>query len=836
MNAIVITLVVKASLLMAAAAVANALMRGRTSAASRHLVWMLALVGVLSLPVFSAIVPAWGIAVDASVLTPSPLPQTSRAIRETAVVQDANVKTTTAATLADPSASAAIDVEAAALPATPVRRDIPWTTIALAVYAAGVALLTLRLLAGRWSVHRLVRRSAEVTDPEWLALLRECEADMGVAHPVRLLRSLDRNMPMAFGIATPTVLIPAIADTWADDRRRAVLLHELAHIARRDCLTQLLASIACAGYWMHPGVWWMSRRLRIERELACDDRVLRAGAVARDYAAHLLELAYSLGGAKSPALVVSMARPRQLEGRMLAILDAARNRVAPSLRAYAVGAAVMAMVVVPLASAEVIVRQDPPVPPVPAQPATPVAPAAPPAPVMEVEISTPPEPLAPLAPLAPMAVRAAHSTQVPPPPPPPPAPPARTREERNREIQLPGTWEVRRSDDDQGRVYLRISDRANSQHGFMIAPSDLDGLSSSLLTGGEGSAKFQIRRDAGTLAFDGVFRGGIGAGTFDFVPNTAFPAEMKRRGFDAPDSIDQYRLARGNIGFAYLDELNNQKYERPTLDGLVRAADHGVHLDYLREMASAGYRFGQLEALVRTRDHGVTPRYIRALSDSGYKNLTADELVRARDHGVTPEYVGAMYAFGYRNLPLDRLINARDHGISEDYIRGMAEAGYPNLPLEQLVRARDHGVGSDFVKAMRDAGYATLSVDELVNARDHGVSADYVRGMLSIGPERPSVSELIAARDRGVSVEFAKAWRDTGYPPVLSDLIRARDTGVNAEYVRDLKAMGYDRLSVEDIIRLRNHGVSTSFVREQNAGSTTRLTVDQLVRRRNGRY
>src|SRR4029077_19004032 len=141
--------------------------------------------------------------------------------------------------------------------------------------------------------------------PAWTGLLIECAGLMGIQRPVRLLRSRDRTMPMAFGLRVPVILLPSLADDWSEDRRRAVLLHELAHIARHDCLTQLLAAVACALYWPHPGVWWVARRLRVERELACDDRVLQAGTHAREYAEHLLELAYALGGYRAPALVVS---------------------------------------------------------------------------------------------------------------------------------------------------------------------------------------------------------------------------------------------------------------------------------------------------------------------------------------------------------------------------------------------------------------------------------------------------------------------------------------------------------------------------------------------------
>jgi bla regulator protein blaR1 len=156
-------------------------------------------------------------------------------------------------------------------------------------------------------------------------------------------------MPMAVGTRRPSILIPAEADEWSDDRRRAVVLHELAHVARHDCLVQTLAAIACAIYWVHPGVWWVARRLRIERELACDDRVLSAGAAANDYAGHLLEIAYALKSDIAPALAVTMAAPHQLESRLRALLDDGRPRKPPQLRSRVAAAAVLGLTVVTLA-------------------------------------------------------------------------------------------------------------------------------------------------------------------------------------------------------------------------------------------------------------------------------------------------------------------------------------------------------------------------------------------------------------------------------------------------------------------------------------------------------
>ena len=826
MNTLVLALVVKASLLLGAAALINVVLRRRTSAATRHLVWTLALGGALLLPVLSAMVPAWEIPVPVMAETPAAMAERVAVADEEDSFEGMTTGASVTTTAPLPSSPPAEDSRGGSL----VPLSISSATLALALYLTGVGLLGLRLAWGRWTLGRLVRQSAEVKDPAWRALLRECEARMGVTRSVRLLRSLDRNMPMAFGVRTPTVLIPAIADTWTEDRRRAVLLHELAHIDRSDCLTQLIAELTCAAYWMHPGVWFAARRLRVEREIACDDRVLGVGTVARDYAGHLLELAYSLGGYRSPALVVSMARPRQLEGRMLAVLDAARNRVTPPRRAQVFGVLVGLALMVPLAAAEAVVAPDPSLRPAMVEWAEPsVAP--------EAQALASPPPLAALAVLPAAGSVVPVGQTAPPAPPAPPAPRAVRRNEREvereKEIRLPGTWELRTSDE-PGRIYLQLSERPYSQHGFTIALDQLEGLAPSILTAG-GAAKFEIRRDAGSIVFDGVFRAGVGAGTFDFTPSPTFAAQMAKRGFASPNQTEQYQLARGNIGFAYLDELNAQKYEKPNLDDLVRAANHGVHLDYLRGMGAAGYRLGNIEALVRTRDHGVTPEYVKALAEEGIKNLSAEDLVRARDHGVTATYVGTMRALGYGGLPLEELIRARDHGVSAEYVKAMAEAGHSRLALGDLVRARDHGVTAEYARAMREAGYGVLSLDEMVKARDHGVSADYVKEMNSLGPGRTSLEELVTARDHGVDADFAKSWRDAGYPTLIADMVRARDNGVSADFISDLKAQGYTRLPVEDLVRLRQHGISARYVREQNAGSRSRLTVDELVRRRNGR-
>ena len=125
--------------------------------------------------------------------------------------------------------------------------------------------------------------------------------------------------------------MPLEADDWSDDRRRVVLLHELSHVKRCDCRLQAIAQVAYAWHWFNPLVHVAVARLRAEQERACDDLVLAAGTDGLAYADHLFEIARSFRSDALPRWVMlAMAAPSQLEGRVVAILDAHQRRHALS--------------------------------------------------------------------------------------------------------------------------------------------------------------------------------------------------------------------------------------------------------------------------------------------------------------------------------------------------------------------------------------------------------------------------------------------------------------------------------------------------------------------------
>lgn len=305
---------VKVTAILLIALAALGLVR-RQSASTRH--WMLAtaIAGALLVPLLASIVPSWRV--------PS--------VRVAGPQAESRVELSLAA----------VPPSAAGLPSRP-RRDrpgaAPETSVAavlITAWIAGTALALGMLALGLARLAAIAASARPVGTGRCTEIAREVASGYGLRRPVRLLWGDHPAMPVTWGLARPTVILPDAARTWSDDRLRVVLCHELAHVRRGDWGTQLAAELLRAIYWFNPIAWMACRRLRQESEHACDDAVLNAGVAGTAYASHLVDLAraYSAGRRGwSPALPV--ARPSGLERRVRAMLNAHLNRhpVTPGTR------------------------------------------------------------------------------------------------------------------------------------------------------------------------------------------------------------------------------------------------------------------------------------------------------------------------------------------------------------------------------------------------------------------------------------------------------------------------------------------------------------------------
>jgi TonB family protein len=340
---------VKVAAIVGIALGAAALVRHR-SAALRHWLLSAGLACALAMPLLQPVVPAWGLLmvapaefVSATIghvddadgarrWSSDPASLTPRAARATAGASDATAD-------ADALARARLN-----------ERDALVLTAVMAVWAIGAIACASVLLVGFARLMWLAAHARPIVNGRVAAMTADIARDLGVRRRIRLLHSAHPSLLMTWGLWRPTLLLPASAPDWSDERLHIVLCHELAHIRRNDWAMQMAADLLRCVYWFNPLLWIACTRLRHESEIACDDEVLGRGVERTTYATHVLDLARAYGQhRRASAAGTAMAHPSGLERRIRVMLNTRLDR-APITRSVHIATAIaLALIAPPIA-------------------------------------------------------------------------------------------------------------------------------------------------------------------------------------------------------------------------------------------------------------------------------------------------------------------------------------------------------------------------------------------------------------------------------------------------------------------------------------------------------
>lgn len=685
----------KATLLLAFAALLCFTFR-RLSASTRHLVWATALCASLLLPFLSAIkmwelpiLPARMLAIgapaanelnedDKTLVTSeadvtrrlSPPVEAGEAIQKYALPTRADFSVERLPARNTPVAPVAPQKDSTSLPASLWPQLV---NVALAMWVAGLLLFVLKLLAGFTATTLLTRRAVKFTDPALTGLFASLLVEVNLKSTVRLLRSERTSMPIVYGILRPAVLLPAEAETWSEERQRMVLLHELTHVTRRDCLTQLLAQLACAFYWFNPFIWFAARRLRVEREQACDDYVLSIGTKPSDYANHLLEIARSMQERSifewSQITSVAMARRSQLEGRLLAILSKENKRGAMS-RAVAMG--LVALICVPLLSLAVVHPT--------------VINAQNPQTHHHASNDEQDDPDSALPNSSALASSVRRAGGVP--------HDAEAREAGvEREDNVGAVDGDQKQESNEGHIEKGSNRNINGDAGHVVEQEAADVVE---------------QQSAIAVVQMPEVKPSINLNANPFI-NATYKQEQKAQASDRSGD--------------YIDELASVGYTNLSVDELIRLKTAGVTADYVRSLRALGLTNLTPKDLASLSLHGVAAAYVQAIRAAGYNNLSAKELSTFRIHGITPDYIKTLQDAGYSNLPPKQLTEFMIHGVTPAFISAIRAAGYSNLTPRELVTLRVHGITPEFIRKARSR-LGDLTMKQIVSLKLIGILDD----------------------------------------------------------------------------------------------------------------
>ena len=322
---LVLDAVIRSSIVLAAGLLASWVLR-KQPAALRHWILGAAVLAAAGQPLISRIVPSWTMpAIEFSSEDTQPTP------------------------VADPRFPTVVTETAVARPVEDVPVD--WVRVALMLWLSGASISIAVLMFGALWLSWLGSRASSAGD-NWRDEQHLIQARLGVVRPVRVLLTDHPAMLVTWGAISPVILLPAESASWPADRIRLVLMHEMAHLARRDWLMQLGAELIRAIYWFNPLFWIACAQLRRDSEYACDDIVLEQGIEGTSYASHLLDLArtFSVHG-RTWLPAPSIARRSTLERRVRAMLNPQVNRGKVSMVRRVALAIMLLAIALPIAAA-----------------------------------------------------------------------------------------------------------------------------------------------------------------------------------------------------------------------------------------------------------------------------------------------------------------------------------------------------------------------------------------------------------------------------------------------------------------------------------------------------
>jgi beta-lactamase regulating signal transducer with metallopeptidase domain len=588
---------------------------------------------------------------------------------------------------------------------SPLRRDSTSSDyLSWLVYAwfSGVLLLSLRPASGFVALQRLRRNDAAPVSDLLRARCLSLQNALGIRRVIHFCESLHLEAPAVAGWFRPTVFLPLTAITGLSaDQLDAVIAHELTHIRRLDAFVNLFQIAVETLLFYHPAVWWLSKRVRAERENCCDDVAI---AVCGNAAAYATALASMAEWQAAPAMAMAANRS-PLAARVARILGVAKSHA--DVRGASLAASALCLAV-SLAAGHTLfgAGQSPQTPSATASALStphvstdgvivisPTRRSAPPAPGTEPSGAG-----APVAGSEPSDANAPQSV------------PSDIAEGAPETAQAP--------DQEAPAERSHVPPAPSEPHSSYI-----DGLKAAGLDDLSIDQLIALKIQGVTSDYvRSIFATGIKADADDIVA-------MKIQGV-TPELIKQLR----DLGF------------NPDIDEVIAMKIQGVTPQYVKDLSELGLKSGA-DDVIAMKIQGVTPDYVRELRGT-FPEISSDDIVAMKIQGVHPEYVRELREVAAVKLDADEVIGMKIQGVSPGYVRDLKALGL-QLDADNIIAMKIQGVTPEFVKSLQAAGFR-VDADDVIAAKLQGITAEFIQRARQHGFKDLDLDKLLELKNSGV--------------------------------------------------------------------------------------
>ena len=530
------------------------------------------------------------------------------------------------------------------------------------LWFVGVLLFSLRTAGGFFIVTRLRRRDSKPMCPELLVVCREMQQRLGITRVIRYCESLHLDAPAVIGWFRPVVLLPISALAGLTELQlRAVITHELAHIRRLDAFFNLFQVAAETLLFYHPAVWWLSKRIRVERENCCDDVALTTCGNPAEYA-RALALMEEWRAAPSFAMAANRGPLASRVTRLLGITEKGS-----SLRNAGLAFAVLCLAAALLAGNALfgLVRSVS-------------------AHSLNLQQSSSKNDGV-------IVITAPRPTPQAKPNPKPTAAAARAN---NQQDAAPTA---------KSQSYID----AMKAEGFDNLSAD--DLISMKVQGITPEYIHEIRAEGLTPSADelvGMKVQGINAEYIHGVRAMNLKMDV--------DSLIGMKVQ--GITPQYLEEMHKLGFQ-PDADQLIGMKVQGITPAYVEEMRKLGFK-PDTDELIGMKVQGITPEYIHQLNELNI-HPAVDDLIGMKVQGINADYVRSIRSTGL-NPDKDEWVALKVQGVTDEFIKGLQAAGF-KPDVDDVVSAKVMGITPQFIDLARSHGFKNLDLDKLIQLKQANV-------------------------------------------------------------------------------------------------------------------
>ena len=541
-------------------------------------------------------------------------------------------------------------ISTSAVTATPVQSQAARSSAGMNItpllvegWLIGVVALSLRSAGGLLLLGRLRRQNARAIRASLKDACLALQQRMGLRRAVEYCESHEIDAPAVIGWLRPVVLLPVSALTGlSQEQLEAVIAHELAHIRRMDAFVNLFQIFVESVLFYHPAVWWVSRRIRVEREHCCDDSAIAVCGDRLEYARALTLMEAS----RAVPRIALAANGGSLTARVKRLLGVETFHGTRAL-GFAVG--LMCLGVALLASTALLDI---------APKASAAGPElfATPTPQLEPKVASAnpnpkenaiPEPMPEISEDTQLVVAQETQTQV----------VTQTREEKSTGSYIDGLKAagLMGLSVDQ-LVALKVQGvtpeyvRELRAAGVELSPEQVIALKVQDVTP-------EYVREMKSLGQQTEANNLIAMKVQDITPQYVRAMQAAGLNFDTGKLIG---MKVQDITPEYFQQLHTLGFN-PTADEAIAMKVQGISPEYVRGMRGMGLN-PTINQLIAMKVQDIRPEYVQALQQLGLK-LTADQFIAAKVQDITPEFIERAQRHGFHDLNLDKLIQLKNLNI-----------------------------------------------------------------------------------------------------------------------------------------------------------------------------